>query len=570
MTGLRLMDTTPEPDLTPKGISRSLALGRILHFEALMRRRLGEVRTQRYVRLHNYYANQALPPDNVDQPLQINRFKTIVDKHTHYLFGEYKERLVDWRITPRGREQMDPATLADASAYAQKMRSFLIGHLGHNFDKQIWQAAKNASLYGDGVLEVTYNEILRRVQVCSILPEYYHCMWDLMDMDTVTEVIIACPIDRAMALEQYGTAGNDQFLGYQAINPHYLPGIGVIWKRWSTTAYQVWIDDVCVINAPNPYIAIDTEYNIYPGVIPFVHIRNMPGGADYWGYSDGESVLYLIDELNRRLADIGDIVSTHAHPIITLKNFTGAQQDLPIGPDALWDMGKDGEAERLEGQGPSPEVLAYIDQVRKELYETSNMPEAAFGSRGSGGSGMSHTSGIMMAMAMMPVVERSKEKRIYWKEALRRVAAMTFYLLAVRDPDVLEATGLSFGKILQFDIEAIFADILPKDELQRVNENVALSANGLRSQYRALEDLGEEDIPGEMERIKQDMMLKASFAQPTPPPEGGTAGKNSDQGMGGSPGLPGGISASLSKPGTVIKSNDQPQMDSVGMDSMPG
>jgi hypothetical protein len=556
------MDAVPDPDLVPKGISRSLALSRVLYFEALMRRRLGESRILRYIRLHNYYSNQALPPDNVDQPLGINRFKTIVDKHSNYLFGEWKERLVKWRVTPNNKDNMDAEELEDANAYGQKIKVFLETQLGPEFDVMLWTAAKNSSLYGDGILEVEYDEILRKIVVKSVLPEFFHAMWQITDMQKLTEVIVAYPIDRLVALEQYGTSGNDQVIGYQAVNPHYLPGIGILWKRWSTTSFQVWIDDVNIIDAPNPYMTMDDVGNVYPGLIPFVHVKNMQDGEDYWGYSDGESVLYLIDELNRRMADIGDIVQTHAHPIVTLKAFTGTQQDLPVGPDAIWDLGKDGEAKRLEGTGPSPEMMEYVQAVKTELYETSNMPETAFGTRGTGSS---HSSGLALAMAMMPVVERAREKRLFWSAALRRVAAMTFYMLAVRDPDILEAAGLSFGKIVQFAIEPIFADILPKDQLQSVNENVALSANNLRSQQRALEDLGEGDISAEMSRIQEDMQKKAMLGAPTPPPEGGTAGKNSEQGVGGSPGIPGGISPSLSKPGTMIKGNEQPKLDNVSL-----
>jgi hypothetical protein len=566
---LQPVDLMPNA-IVNRGVDRSIALGKVLYFEALMRRRLGEVRAQRYVRLHNYYANQALPADNVDQPLGINRAKTIVDKHMSYLWGQYDKKkgdLISWRVTPKGREDLEPDVLADAENYARRIKNFLTEHLGKGFNKVLWECSKNASLYGDGILEARYDEIYRKVVVESILPEYFHCIWDISNMTNLREVIIAYPIPRDVALEQYGTSGNDAFLGYQAVNPHYLPGVGVLWKHWSTTSFQTWVDDHCVINAPNPYIPIDPFGNMYPGVIPYIHIKNMPGGSDYYGYSDVENVLLLIDELNRRMADIGDITSYHAHPIITLTNYTGKQKNLEIGPDALWDLGREGKADRLEGSGPSKEALAYIDAIRRELFETSSMPESAFG--GSRGQGQSHTSGIALAMAMMPVVERATEKRLYWREGLRQLAQMVFWMLFIRDPEILKAAGLSYPIIRLFDIEPVFADILPKDELQNINENVATYANGLRSLVRALESLGEDDIAGEVKRILADMQMKASVAQPTPPAEGGSAGKNSEDGMGGSPGIPGSISPSLSKPGTLIQSPQLDKVDNVSISSEP-
>ena len=564
-----LMTTVPGPDVQTHGISRTLALGRILHFEALMRRRLGEVRPQRYVRLHNYYAGQNLPPDNVDQPLMINRFKQIVDKHTGYLWGQYKDHLVDWRVTYRFKDDLasdgSPNEIEAVNAYGRKIKRFLQRMLEEtNADERLYKASKHASLYGDGVLEVRYDEAARRIIIEPVLPEYYHAMWEISNMDVLTEVIVAYPIDRVAALEQYGTSGNDQFIGYQAINPHYLPGIGVLWKRWSTTSYQVWVDDVNVVNTPNPYMEVDREGYLHPGVIPFLHIPNMQAGSEYWGYSDGEAILFLSDELNRRMADAGDIVNSHAHPITTLTGYAGEQEDLPIGPDSIWDLGREGKAERLEGKGPPPEVMAYIAAVKTEMHETSSMPEVAYGTRSSG----SHSSGLALAMAMMPVVERSREKRLIWRNKLKQLAQMMFYLLYKRDPGLLQAAGLDYARMRLYTIEPVFADILPKDELQVVNEQVATKVNGLRSLERALEQLGEDDVQAEIRRIQSDLLFAASVGQPTPGP-GQTAGKNSEQGQGGSPGIPGSISPSLSKPGTTIQSQDLPRLDNVSMGQTP-
>ncbi len=564
---LTVLPSSIGPDSQRNGISRSLALGRILHFEALMRRRLGEVRPQRYVRLHNYYSGQNLPPDNVDQPLMINRFKPIVDKHTSYLWGEYKEHLVEWKVSYRLKDELagqPDEVRQQVEEYGRAIKRFWQRVCDDScLDVVLWKASKNACLYGDGVLELRYDTKQRRIVVEPVLPEYFHAMWDLSNMDDLTEVIIAYPIDRAMALEQYGTSGNDQFLGYSGINPHYLPGIGVLWKRWSTTSFQVWVDDVNVQNWANPYMPVDGEGNLFPGVIPFLHVPNMQGGSEYFGYSDAESTLYLQDELNRRLADMGDIVNSHAHPIVTLKNFSGEQQDLPIGPDAVWDLGRDGEAARLDGKGPPPDVMKYIEAIKEEIFETSSMPQTTFGT--SARSGSSRSTGLALSMAMMPVVERAREKRLFWRDRLRKLPQLALYMLWRQDPALLAAVGLDYSRMLLYTIEPVFADILPKDALQSVNENVALSVNALRSMERALEDLGEEDIPTEIERIKADMAWKASVAQPTPPPEGGTAGKNSDQGVGGSAEIPGGISASLSKPGTMIKSPMLDQEDKVGL-----
>jgi hypothetical protein len=547
-------------DNMAQGMSRSLALGRVLYFESMLRRRLGESRIQRYIRLYNYYAGTNLPPENVDQPLCINHFAPICDKHTSYLWGEYTNHVIDFRVSIINKDGLDEGQKQEADQIARRIKALLERVLFEENDGDLIldNAAENGAIYGDSVLEVSYSAEDRRIKIESVLPEYFHCMWQISNMERITEVIIAYPIDRVEALETYGSSGNDQFIGYQAINPHYSPGIGIIWKRWSTTSFQVWIDDVCVINQPNPYMQVDEAGNVYPGLIPFIHIPNRRAGSDFWGYSDGEAILGLSDELNRRMADMGDIVNVAAHPIVTLKNFSGEAEDLPIGPDAVWDLGREGEAERLEGSGPGPEAMAYLDKVKQEMQETANMPAMAYGThQGS----MSHVAGAAVALAMMPVTERARKKRLRWTKDFKRLCKMIFVILQVRDPDLLKAYGLTFEQIQLFQITPVWASVLPKDTLQVVNEQVATTANNLRSIERALEELGEDDIPSELARIKADMQLKSSMGMPAT----GTGGKNSDEGQGGSNQLPGGIGAKDGKPGVTIKSPDLDQVDSVAM-----
>ncbi len=555
--------TKTAPDGQVHGISRNLTLGRVLHWENLMRRRLGEARTMRYVRLHNYYNGQNLPPDNVDQPLNINYFARIIDKHTNYLWGQYKDRLFSWRVTPVGKEDMDPGQLQEAEDYGRRIKLFLDKWYDDNeANVALLDGSKNGSVYGDAVFEVRYDEWMRRVIIDPVLPEYFYCMWNPSNMRDLEEVIVAYPIDRVMAYERWGSSGNDNFIGYQALNPMYAPGVGVLWKRWSHVTYQVWIDDVNVTSLPNPYMPQFGGYT-FPGIIPFIHIPNMRTGGEYWGYSDAETIITLQDELNRRLADMGDILQNHAHPIIALSNFRGTIEDLPVGPDAVWDLGSnDGKAERLDGTGPGKEAMDYLHEIKTTIHETASMPEHAYGTQRGG---TSHSTGIAYAMAMMPVVERSREKRIRWSAALKKLAQMVLYMYYVRDPLFLSSQGIDYPRTRLYTIEPVFADILPKDELQEVNENVALYVNGLRSLERSLEKLGEDDVAAEMRRIISDLQMKASLAQPTPPPEGGTTGKNSEAGLGGAAELPGGIGANMSKPGTMIKSPELDQVDSVAM-----
>lgn len=514
--------------------AKSLALSRIMYFESQMHRRMGLVRPMRYIRLWNYYASTNLPPDNVEQPLSVNYFKAICDKHTGFLWGEYDESLIDWSVRPKDRATPEDDISITIRRYLEQLLWDNDGNI------LLWDASLNASVYGDAVLRLRWDLTEDRVVIENLLPEYFHCRWDTANMRKMTEVIVAYPIDRLDAYERYGTYGNPS-INYNIINPQYMPGMGVYWEHWTTKTYQIWIDDMLVRNEPNPYMWQDQAGNVYPGVIPFVHIPNMRMGGEYYGFGDAESIMLIQDEINRRLGDQGDIVNNHAHPIVVVKNFHGDQEDLPVGPDAVWNLGLNGEADILEAKG-NPMAMEYLQQIMMNMLDTSGMPEVAFG-RQSRSNGRAQSSATALQLIMMPVVERAKRKRIQWSDGLKKMVHIAMFIQEVYKPGSM---GFHLSDINNYLIAPQFASILPRDRLQSVNENVALVINGLRPLARALEDLGEQDISEQINSIVKEAEWRAGLEQTL-------GGQNSDQGQGGSPNVPGGPGAKT-KPGSPVKS----------------
>lgn len=533
------------------GLARSSALSRILHFENTLHRRLGTVRPQRYLRLNNYYTGLNLPPDNVEQPLGINFFKSICDKHVSYLWGQWQSsgKVVTFRVRPNDGESPEDETGRAIRVHIERMLKQNDG------DVLLRDGALNGSMYGDTIYRLRWDAVRRHVVIENILPEFFHCRWNVTNMNQLTEVIVSYPIDRLDAMETYGTAGNTA-VDYNLINPEYLPGFGIYWEHWTPSSYRIWIDDYLVQELPNPYMRVTEDGEQLPGIIPFVHIPNMRVGGDFWGYSDGENILYLQDEINRRMADMGDAVNNHAHPIITLKHFQGEAEDLPVGPDAVWNLGREGVAEYLQWKGTPPAVIEYIEQCKQMMYDTANMPEVAFG-RGLKGSGTGRSSGgssgLALQIALMPMVERSNDKRVFWDRGIRHLVDMALFVHAIHDPASLPFDYHTFRT--QYDLRVQFAQVLPRDRMQQVNENVALVNTLIRSTTRALDDLGEENIMDEYKAIQKDARFKAQLNMMGKPMQPG--GKNSDRGQGGSPGT-GGPGASNTKPGAPMKDAGAP------------
>src|SRR5260370_13896787 len=118
-------------------------------------------------------------------------------------------------------------------------------------------------------------------------------------------------------------------------------------------------------------------------------------------------------------------------PHVTHNNYHGDHQELPVGPDAVWDLGREGKAGILQWTGTPPAVEEYVQLILKMIYDTSNLPEASFGrsSRGGGSSTRSSggSSGIALQLALMPILERVAVNRIAWDFALRRIVEMSAF-----------------------------------------------------------------------------------------------------------------------------------------------
>ena len=77
------------------------------------------------------------------------------------------------------------------------------------------------------------------------------------------------------------------------------------------------------------------------GVVPFVYIPRMRT-TSWWGDALSADITRPQDELNRRVADMGDSINYNAHPVYwgynLPRNFNA--KNYPLGPNAMWDMGR--------------------------------------------------------------------------------------------------------------------------------------------------------------------------------------------------------------------------------------
>lgn len=468
---------------------------RLLRYEQSHRRRLGRPRLVQYLINRRYYYGDNIQPDDVNQPLSIRYVPRIINKHTHYLFGEWEQDLVDWVVSPLDKESEEDKEISThiARAIYRLMRRC-------DADQLLYRGALDGSIYGDTVFKLRFNPRIQGASFENVLPEYYHAMWNPLDVSETTEALVAYNLDRQVAYELFGTVGNPQFHNHLS----YLdPGYATVWEHWNSKEYHLVVDDQLISQGSNPYIPITASpESSKPAWLPFIHIPNLGVNGDYFGFGDAEAIYDLQDELNMRIADFGDIINYHAHPITLVKNYFGRFEDLRTGPDVVWDMGREGEASYLEWGGPAPGIMNYIELLMKVLFDTSSLTGVAFGR-----SEQSQASGSALVVQMLPIVEIVRRKRAAWGPNLRELAKRLLELEAMSMPSeqFLSIYKFSSQDLARFSISPKWSPILPRDRMSVVNENVALLVNKARSIVTAMKDLGIDDPEEEKIRIIQDL-----------------------------------------------------------------
>jgi hypothetical protein len=368
-------------------------------------------------------------------------------------------------------------------------------------NRVLYKASLDGSIYGDSVLRVDWNPAINGVKLEAVLPEYYHAIWHPLDTNETIECCTAFNMDRTTAHSLYNTVGNRAYFPQgTALNP----SLAIVWEYWNAYETMVAVDDQTVMKRPNPFSRPGSDGRVIPGDLPFVHIPNLGVNGEYWGFGDAEQILLLADELNYRLADIGDVINYHAHPITLLKSFYGDVTQLPVSADAVWDMGREGDAEYLEWGGPAPEVMSYIEMLLRVIMETTSLTPIAFGHTTS-----SQASSAALNIQMLPITEVVRRKRAFWGPSLRDLAMRMLKLESISLEQIAKGKfrkeyGFAVEDLERFEVQASFNPILPRDRQAVVNEQVALMTNHARSIITALRELGVSDPDVERQRILED------------------------------------------------------------------
>jgi hypothetical protein len=196
------------------------------------------------------------------------------------------------------------------------------------------------------------------------------------------------------------------------------------------------------------------------GVLPIVHIQNLPQPLFYEGLSEVEPLIPLQDELNTRLSDRANRVTMQSFKMYLgkgIENFT----ERPIGPGQMWMTDNpDAAIETFGGDGENPSEEAHIHEIRDALDKTSSVTAVAAGLlRGRVGN---LTSENALRIVLMGLLARTEKKRITYGKGIAQVAELVLHTLDVMN--VLPTTPAERRVRLHWPTP------IPEDETKRLKD----------------------------------------------------------------------------------------------------
>jgi len=380
-------------------------------------------------------------------PVGVNLVKMIVQSMTDAAFGEWDDQRNVVLFRPRAE---DPAEVhTNAVNYATQILE------DSNAASTLWELEFDRNLYGAGVLRINFDfSRPSKVRWMRIPIDSFYPVFDPEDPDRLIECWYVTQILPEQARAMYGIAVE----GESAVTRI---------EHWSLFVYEVTVNGkrVDAYSGQNPW-----------GAIPFIYIPRVRT-LDWWGESLADDIYAPQDEINMRLADAGEALNVHAHPILYGTNLPRDfnSKNFPLAPSAMWDLGRTRaggdkpEVGLLESENPvAPATFEYIKFLYDWTRTASSAPPIAFGEDNGGG----QRSGVTLEIRLWPLLKAMRRSRGYLTAGLLGALQVTGRILKQKS-----FTGIDKGVIellIDRQVMPAYNPVLPRDQSAIVDEVVKL------------------------------------------------------------------------------------------------
>lgn len=215
------------------------------------------------------------------------------------------------------------------------------------------------------------------------------------------------------------------------------------------------------------------------GVLPVVHIQNLPQPFFYEGLSEVEPLIPLQDELNTRLSDRANRVTFQSFKMYLGRGIDGFL-DRPVGPGQMWATDNPG-ASILEfgGDGVSPSEESHIHEIREAMDKASAVTALAAGLLRNKVGNLSSENAIRIVM--MGLLSRTEKKRVTYGAGIARMCELALHAAHVH--------GIFATRPDERRVRLHWPSPLPEDSGQRLREAQLKLSLGVPS-HQVLTELG--------------------------------------------------------------------------------
>jgi len=451
-------------------------------------------------------------------PLRLNPYNMPCLLHAGFLFGEVQDGndpLVEAVVEPWGRETPE----ADRELGAI-LSDFLNRVWYENDGRALQQEAGLISQILGGCIFGAFYDPSREadgqlpIRLEHVLPEYFFPVpaptrhWEL------PETFVCYEITRRQAKLLYGVDASYENALYQ--------------EWWRGDHYEITVEGHQISWGGLHMTGVPLG-----GQVPYTYIPHLRAG-EFYGISLLHGKQEIAQEINERLADVGDIVSENARMMPAIKNTRKITVNRMSHGVPLLNLGQ-----AAPGMDP-PEIvypngvttdnttvtwaLDLLNIARTEAYT----PPVLYGiDEGS------QRSSLTLALRALPLLVHMRQERTLWTAGLNRLARLILLIAAEKGLDVGGGRTITRDDLNKMRIWQEWAPIMPRDHDQLVNEMIMRINSGLVAPETALNRMGDiRDIQTEMNLIKAWMEYTASTQMPmNANPFGGTGAQGEQAGL---------------------------------------
>lgn len=310
-----------------------------------------------------------------------------------------------------------------------------------------------------------------RIRLVVMPTQYVFPTFNEHDRDKLESMMITYPIKKVVETGLLRKRAQETTILYKEI--------------WDKDSIKIFEDGVLIETFENPY-----------GLLPFVQFKNFVIAGRTYGASDVEDLIPLNVELNTKKSDVSEVIDYHSAPITLV--YGAKIGNLEKGANKVWGgLPKDSRVENLSLQGDLIASVNYTDNIKTAMCEIGGIPETVLG----GAQAISNTSGVALQYMNLPLVERTRVKRLSTKEGLEKINKMIIFI-ALQEGLIIKPDNISLKDFLH--TEVTLPDTLPKDELielQLIEQEMRL---GLECRHGAMTRTGKDDVTEKLAEIDEE------------------------------------------------------------------